>query len=194
MSWRVYNDSDNCRRRYIRIQTGNLLRVACAHPDNKEKNCLQEFCPLDVKDRRIIMNNEVKKLDNGDFEVKKCTDCTCGQDDFQKGLNSAVWKPCAKCSEDPCICAHPDAKSSYYDEGGISTLAIMKAKLTPEEYRGFLKGNIIKYTCRCNFKGTEVRDSEKISIYGKLLFDALGSNEAKEKQKIVDRILRRQAE
>lgn len=33
-----------------------------------------------------------------------------------------------------------DLKSSYYDEGGIETLDIIKAKLSPEQYKGFLLG------------------------------------------------------
>ena len=58
-----------------------------------------------------------------------------------------------------------DSKSRYYDAGGIETLDIIKAKLTAEEYRGFLKGNAIKYLCRANFKGQSERDLEKAAIY-----------------------------
>lgn len=38
-----------------------------------------------------------------------------------------------------------DVKSSYYDAGGIETLDVIKAKLTPEQYQGYLQGNAIKY-------------------------------------------------
>jgi len=37
--------------------------------------------------------------------------------------------------------------SSYYDHGGIATIDIIRAKLTPEELRGWYKGNCIKYLC-----------------------------------------------
>ena len=30
-------------------------------------------------------------------------------------------------------------------------------------------GNVIKYSCRCNHKGTAARDIEKLAVYSKLL-------------------------
>lgn len=58
-----------------------------------------------------------------------------------------------------------DPKSTYYDAGGIETLDVIKAKLTPEQYRGYLLGNAIKYACRLNFKGCAERDAEKLAVY-----------------------------
>lgn len=58
-----------------------------------------------------------------------------------------------------------DEKANYYDVGGIETLDIIRAKLTPEEYRGFLKGNAIKYLCRAAHKDDEQRDLEKAAYY-----------------------------
>lgn len=45
-----------------------------------------------------------------------------------------------------------DPKSNYYDAGGIETIEIIKAKLTPEQFIGYCLGNSIKYHCRYNFK------------------------------------------
>jgi hypothetical protein len=67
-----------------------------------------------------------------------------------------------------------DPKSRHYDHGGIETLDIIKAKLTPEQYKGFLLGNIIKYSCRANFKQQFVRDIEKAGFYQKFLSDTEG--------------------
>lgn len=64
-----------------------------------------------------------------------------------------------------------DKKSSYYDVGGIETIDIMKAKLTPEQYVGYLLGNIIKYSSRANHKGSFHRDMEKVAVYSKELSD-----------------------
>ncbi len=58
-----------------------------------------------------------------------------------------------------------DKKASYYDAGGIEVLEIIKSKLTPEQYKGFLLGNCIKYSTRANFKGCFDRDVEKIINY-----------------------------
>lgn len=62
-----------------------------------------------------------------------------------------------------------DPKSTHYDAGGIETLDIIRAKLTPEQYRGYLLGNVIKYSTRLNFKGTPERDAEKAALYAKWL-------------------------
>ncbi len=76
-------------------------------------------------------------------------------------------------SKDKIIVENPettaDPKSSYYDAGGIETIKIMKAKLTPDQYKGFLLGNIIKYSTRANFKESFFRDVEKVGVYTKLL-------------------------
>ena len=66
-----------------------------------------------------------------------------------------------------------DPKSRYYGEGGFETLDIIKAKLTPEQFRGFLLGNIIKYSCRANYKGEFDRDIEKVRFYGAAIFGTL---------------------
>jgi hypothetical protein len=53
----------------------------------------------------------------------------------------------------------------HYNTGGVETLTFIKAKLTQEEYQGFLLGNIIKYISRCNFKGNKKQDLEKSKFY-----------------------------
>lgn len=44
-------------------------------------------------------------------------------------------------------------KPNHYHVGGFDIYEIMQAKLTPEEYQGFCKGNILKYTLREALKG-----------------------------------------
>lgn len=62
-----------------------------------------------------------------------------------------------------------DEKSAYYDHGGIETIDIIKAKLTPEQYKGYLLGTQIRYACRLNWKENPGRDAEKMSHYAKWL-------------------------
>ncbi len=62
-----------------------------------------------------------------------------------------------------------DPESKYYDAGGIEVLDIIKSKLTPEQFKGYLLGNVIKYACRANWKGTLNRDIEKLSNYSEWL-------------------------
>ena len=58
-----------------------------------------------------------------------------------------------------------DPKSTHYDAGGIETLDIIKAKLTPDQFIGYLLGNVIKYSTRLNHKDDPRRDAEKALFY-----------------------------
>lgn len=55
--------------------------------------------------------------------------------------------------------------NGHYTAGGISSIDVIKAKLTPEQYKGFLLGNVIKYTLRANWKDDFNKDMAKCSEY-----------------------------
>jgi hypothetical protein len=61
----------------------------------------------------------------------------------------------------------------HYQQAEIQPIEIMQEYLTPEEFRGFLKGNVIKYSLRANFKGHEQVDIDKAFQYAKWLGQAL---------------------
>jgi hypothetical protein len=42
---------------------------------------------------------------------------------------------------------------SHYNDGGLECIEAIEAQLTPEEYRGYLKGNVAKYVWRERHKG-----------------------------------------
>jgi hypothetical protein len=69
-----------------------------------------------------------------------------------------------------------DPKSTYYDAGGIETIKIIQAKLTPEQFEGFLLGNILKYACRYNFKHKSTRDMEKIKTEAQIYIELRKEN------------------
>lgn len=75
-----------------------------------------------------------------------------------------------------------DSKSDYYDAGGIEVFDIIKAKLTPEQFKGFLLGNAIKYQLRMFHKTPRnpIRDAEKASNYSKWLAEFLKGLKGKE--------------
>ncbi len=70
-----------------------------------------------------------------------------------------------------------DPKSSHYDAGGIEVQDIIIAKLTPEQYKGWCLGNMIKYPARLNFKNPDdpLRDAEKSEHYSGFLTSHLKS-------------------
>jgi len=47
----------------------------------------------------------------------------------------------------------PVNSPDHYTQGGVECIDAIKAALTPEEYRGYLKGNVMKYIWRENHKG-----------------------------------------
>ena len=66
-----------------------------------------------------------------------------------------------------------DPKATYYDAGGIEVIKVVKAKLPPYEFRGYLLGTALVYLLRAHYKGELVRDVEKAKIYLDLLHEDL---------------------
>lgn len=55
-------------------------------------------------------------------------------------------------------------KNTHYDKG-IETIKFIKAKLTPDQYQGYLIGNCLKYLSRLNYKDSSKSDAEKALQY-----------------------------
>ena len=62
---------------------------------------------------------------------------------------------------EPDLVNHP----AHYTHGGIETIDFIQAKLTPEEFRGYLKGNILKYGSRIGHKDNDMQDAGKLAWY-----------------------------
>tara|TARA_R110002072_G_scaffold230260_1_gene387529 strand:+ start:2965 stop:3243 length:279 start_codon:yes stop_codon:yes gene_type:complete len=59
---------------------------------------------------------------------------------------------------------------------GIETIKIIRAKLTDKEFKGYLKGTIMKYNTRLGLKGSsqdEIDDAGKLRWYAQVLEDFL---------------------
>ena len=56
-------------------------------------------------------------------------------------------------------------KASHYNQGGIECIKAIESSMSPEEYRGFLKGQVIKYVWRYRHKGTPSKDLKKARYY-----------------------------
>jgi hypothetical protein len=63
----------------------------------------------------------------------------------------------------------PDMVNSppHYTKGGIETIDYIQAKLSPEEYRGYLRGNLLKYASRLGEKDSD--DAGKAAWYAQRL-------------------------
>lgn len=64
-------------------------------------------------------------------------------------------------------------RPSHYMEGRHEVIEIIKNMLTVEEYMGYLKGNIIKYSCRAGLKGDRATDIAKRDKYMDFLSEIL---------------------
>ena len=58
--------------------------------------------------------------------------------------------------------------NSHYDTR-IQPIETMQANMTPEEFQGYCKGNIIKYACRCGRKDEPLKEALKIVDYANWL-------------------------
>lgn len=60
---------------------------------------------------------------------------------------------------------------SHYASGAVECIDAIEASMTPEAFKGYLKGNIIKYTWRYEKKINPVQDLEKAQWYQKKLIE-----------------------
>jgi hypothetical protein len=56
-------------------------------------------------------------------------------------------------------------KPKHYNTGAIECIEAIKASMSPIEFKGYLKGNILKYLWRYNYKGKPNEDVDKAAWY-----------------------------
>lgn len=77
-------------------------------------------------------------------------------------------------SSEPAAPKHDPVHSpSHYTDGGIETIDYLAAKLTPDEFAGFCRGNALKYLSRLGKKGDYSEDLAKALWYLNCLSDYL---------------------
>ena len=59
----------------------------------------------------------------------------------------------------------PVNNPSHYTQGDIECIDAIRASMTDEEFKGFLKGNAMKYLWRYRMKGNPIQDLEKSNWY-----------------------------
>jgi hypothetical protein len=62
---------------------------------------------------------------------------------------------------------------AHYISGGIETIDFIRASLSPEEFRGYCKGNGLKYLSRALRKGDELNDLRKCRWYLNRVIDVI---------------------
>jgi hypothetical protein len=85
-------------------------------------------------------------------------------DDFDRGLvdMDRILEGEYRMQDQPTdMVNHPP----HYTTGGIETIDYIEAKLTPEEFRGYCKGSVLKYSSRAGKKGDADEDLKKARWY-----------------------------
>tara|TARA_R110002020_G_scaffold168090_1_gene356761 strand:+ start:14893 stop:15123 length:231 start_codon:yes stop_codon:yes gene_type:complete len=65
----------------------------------------------------------------------------------------------------------------HYMQGGMETIDVLHAKLTPEQFKGYCLGNALKYLTRFEHKGRPLEDLDKARWYIRRLEVALRGKE-----------------
>lgn len=61
----------------------------------------------------------------------------------------------------------------------IESIDVLRAALTPEEFKGFCKGNALKYLIRAGKKDDELQDLKKAGVYIGWCIDAQSTSKSK---------------
>ncbi len=94
-------------------------------------------------------------------------DCGCGGDIRPGSIHRTNCGAYLAARDQPAHDAvnHP----KHYTQGGIECIDAMEAALTPEEFRGYLKGQIMKYNWRLGLKDAPQQEVGKLLWYGERL-------------------------
>ena len=115
---------------------------------------------------------------------------------YTKKAKAGVWTPIAMVSsntpfesrviEMPITMEEPKIEATkievdmvnsppHYKVGGIEVIDFIQAKLTTEEFRGYLQGNVLKYSSRVGYKGDASEDLAKLVWYANKLQETLAT-------------------
>lgn len=109
---------------------------------------------IDIKEKtdNYNMSDYNKRMDERELDAY--------YDDYQKRTNPrTAFAP--EGSIDPDMVNSPD----HYTHNGIEAINVIEAKLTDEQYQGYLQGSVMKYLLRSNYKGKRDEDLKKAQWY-----------------------------
>jgi len=64
---------------------------------------------------------------------------------------------------------------AHYASGNIECIDAIQSMLSLDEFVGYLRGNIAKYTWRCTKKGNILQDVQKLRWYAAKLEEVIGA-------------------
>ena len=80
-----------------------------------------------------------------------------------------LYRPSDVVPEPVCPVENP----AHYNTGAIEAIEGIEASMSPEEFKGYLKGNVMKYLWRYDYKEKPIEDLRKADWYLNRLIDVL---------------------
>lgn len=91
------------------------------------------------------------------------------RDDNWVGHKEPIDLPQVMTESDPGDAKGSNYFDDHYAKGAIQPIEFMQETFTKEEFRGFLMGNIVKYTSRLGKKDSTAKEAAKIKRYSEWL-------------------------
>lgn len=159
-----------------------IRRYMAANPNAKPKEVATalEVKPALVYAVKYKRTNNVspavpkaKPVDIDAVHKNRTFSVTVDMDKVKKDVAQTTWSTLTAVTSD--FSAKPDMVNQppHYTAGGIETIDFLQAKLSREEFIGYLKGNVLKYGSRLGKKGDTDIDAGKLSWYALKLRDVL---------------------
>ena len=142
------------------------------------KDCMvvvRGYTYREIEDARAMVDKDKNYWVDDSLDARAKKAC----DNFPEGKSAKDWtgwvdKYCGSKSINSATAqdwdaVRPDMVNSppHYTAGGIETIDFIQAKLSPEGYRGYLQGNLLKYASRIGKKGSD--DAGKAAWYAQRL-------------------------
>lgn len=156
-------DSRNPKQDEHGVCMCNYIECTCG------KRALDQMYEYSDEDRR--MKPIEVPTENPDRVFSKDTGDVCTECVYIEHL--AEEYPCNLCNSDGSEFVHfssqgtedPVNNPSHYNTGDVECIDGIEAALSPEEFRGYLRGAALKYLWRCTYKGKMTEDLDKAEWY-----------------------------
>ena len=149
----------------------------CKHPKITENDthqygrgfscrCLPKWCP--EHPNRDYLGEKVKAPEGERRETKQENEVIYAETrgEFEKREAGPDMGTPARVKPEVVTVSDPVNHPDHYTDGGIETITILQAKLSDEEFRGYCRGNAIKYLSRAGKKTPDPKqDYEKAQWY-----------------------------
>jgi len=89
-------------------------------------------------------------------------------DDFahKRNISSTDFMEDKVCAPKETLSVYDEVhKPAHYNSGKVEAIEAIEASMSPEEFKGYLKGNALKYLWRYAYKGKPTQDLDKAEWY-----------------------------